>query len=197
MDRVCASLQHPLVIALARPAMVKFVFLFSWLVNNDPNECTTCQNTNVLKILNSGPERGICQVSCDFGFYADAQRICRQCQSPCQNCQNSASNCLTCASGVLHQNQCLSNCPSGTFNYNGVCQNCLQGCASCTSGSLCNSCANGYFLTSSSTSVASCPVGLIPDPVTRICCYSTCASCSSWAPNTCNSCSGLRGLHTN
>ncbi|CAK94680.1 unnamed protein product (macronuclear) [Paramecium tetraurelia] len=113
---------------------------------------------------------GVC-FACTGGYYVK-NFSCSACQKPCQNCNNSATSCTSCVD-ASHQSTPSCNCQSGmgmdTTTY--MCFNCSSNCDTCTSGTVCTLCYDGYYLNANACSP----------------CTKPCQSCSSSSTN-CSTC---------
>ena len=100
-----------------------------------------------------------CSTSCSQGStYNHKTNYCDPCHSNCLACEGPTKNdCSQCASGFFlfpNSSTCDSqSCPSGYWqnSIENTCDTCLDGCATCTDDSTCQSCQPGFFLTAIST----------------------------------------------
>ena len=116
------------------------------------------------------------------------------CSSSCGTCVGSANFCLTCTSPLLaFSGQCVSSCPSGTFNSSGACLQCHPDCASCTGPSFnqCSTCSPKRPVLKSGRCLSTCSKSQFFDLTSSTCqdCDSSCSSCSDSGPNHCLACS--------
>jgi len=125
------------------------------------------------------------------GFYFDTQKqVCVPCTENCESC--SASQCFKCKQGfypndkntkcITCANNCLTcdktgclKCKSGFFNNAGSCSACESNCEFCETGTKCNECKLGYYLsvTDSDDTCLSCSQNCLQ------CSVNGCISCSS------------------
>lgn len=111
------------------------------------NPCNTCINESHCLTCANGTgylTNGQCVEAdnCPDGTYADdLTRRCVGCPSGCTLCDNSTI-CTECSSVYFfYDNQCLTQCPSGTYKESGTCQPCTSPCSTCITTSLnCLSC---------------------------------------------------------
>ncbi|EAR97451.2 leishmanolysin family protein (macronuclear) [Tetrahymena thermophila SB210] len=169
------------------------------------SQCKACQFLTYLS-------NGSCVTTCPTGQYADeTSKTCSNCPDGCSSCtsytnctgcktgytsssgacvdssctgncatcsSSSKSSCLSCTSNLYLQpgNTCNSTCPSGYYqnSQNMTCTACSTGCKACSDGKTCTQCdaSSGYRQQGNSCTL----------------CASTCATCSSSNPNSCQSC---------
>ena len=115
------------------------------------------------------------------------------CSPPCATC-SSASYCLTCKSPQLASSgQCVSTCPTGTFNSSGACVQCHPDCASCSGSSFeqCSACFPTRPVLSSGRCLPTCVESQFFDLTNSTCqnCDSSCSSCSGPGSTNCLACS--------
>lgn len=127
-----------------------------------------------------------CRTACGNGFYADqstcggtADAECKACPTTCQLCSGPRM-CSLCAEGFHLQRStelneqgmcvpCLQRCPEGQFvmplcsnNMDNRCADCSVGCATCSDARSCDTCVEGFSLTSDK--VCSRDAATTPDP---------------------------------
>ena len=120
-------------------------------------------------------------ISCNDKYsYINGQCLLTDCYSSCATCsiKSSDSNqqkCLSCKSGynIFYKNNCLTKCPSKTYQSSNTCIECNSLCASCDKNG-CTSCNSGYYL---NTNTHTCEL-----------CHSKCATCSSSGNDINNNC---------
>nr|XP_033819322.1 extracellular matrix protein FRAS1 isoform X2 [Geotrypetes seraphini] len=130
-------------------------------VGPESTHCTQCLKPEEVLYAEqefNGTPHGPCLPECKTGSYPDSTAVCRACHSSCSSCMwNSTVDCTTCASPrVLHDGQCLSNCPDGFYRQDSTCYSCHPSCKECHGGSDadCVTChphaalSGGYCLTS-------------------------------------------------
>lgn len=137
------------------------------------SSCASNQYTKTLPTSSSDRECADCTTSssCKPNEYltgtcgGQSNTYCSPCHSTCASCSGAGSNqCLSCTGSlVLHQGQCLSNCPVGRYaDSKGVCQQCDSSCYSCSAAGdqACTACSGSLYLNSNSGQcVSSCPGG--------------------------------------
>ncbi|KAM4678591.1 uncharacterized protein O3C94_010455 [Discoglossus pictus] len=125
--------------------------------SSEPTDCIQCQDR-----LTLDPETGMCGVGGDANcpaktYLHDDLFTCSPCDHTCESCDGpSLGNCLTCrVPYYLYKNNCLKQCPRGTYNTSeeadgvklGFCSACHQVCTTCNGGSAkdCDVCTAGYY----------------------------------------------------
>lgn len=163
-----------------------------------PTGCQTCASGTQCLICSNGwiknSSSGLCVQSCgNSQFNNTSLNECDNCDSSCLTCSGAGSNaCTSCRSGLVltSQAECLTSCPSHTYNHSGFCSSCDSSCLNCSGNSSndCTSCNNGFFLTSQKNCVESCPSHTYN--TSRYCrqCDSSCFNCSGEDSNECTSC---------
>ena len=137
--------------------------------------CLSCKSSYFMHDTNNSPQ---CVRICPVGTLAqNSTRQCRQCHHTCRLCSGLTSQeCTDCNSDrFLFNNMCLTECPQGYYNMEGVCFPCPAGCITCISSRTCITCQTGLRLPTRG--------GLCFSNI----CDSTCASCSGPGPNNCTS----------
>ena len=161
---------------------------------------TSCSSCLQGSIFDAGS--GACTFpGCAIGQFASTDQVfgsdgCLSCNSTCASCVGSAANCTSCAldstTPLLHEAECLMNCPDGYFADNADrCATCHGDCETC-SGPLatdCATCSGSKPYTLGSTCLAQCPPGRTPD-TDGICqlCDATCLTCDGLTASGCTSC---------
>lgn len=133
--------------------------------------CEVCNElSNCLQCSHSFYTKGTyCASSCGSKFYPiDSNMTCGTCNEECQECiGKEIENCTVCSGGKLVYvdmngvGKCLSSCPDGTYQNSTMCKNCKSTCKTCSSGEICNSCKQGFFMRNSGNCVSDCDVGEI------------------------------------
>ena len=128
------------------------------LVCTSTVSCSVCKATHYL----SG---GSCVSSCSSPLLPNYLNTCSICA--CLSCSGRSFNCTSCGAGLsLHNNQCLSACPTGYYSSGGVCLSCMNNCSACSSASFCSICLLPSLLLISNTTVSSClsvcPASTVP-----------------------------------
>ena len=127
-----------------------------------------------------------------------------ECHSSCLECQGDDKfNCITCSTAetyFMYQNQCLTECPVGTYQDmdSMKCEPCPNTCLTCLSATECTSCLSGNFLVPDEmvcVTFNNCPMGTYPDTSTSICtrCHRTCLTCIGPDDQSCRSCNVTKG----
>lgn len=158
-----------------------------------PSSCKNCSNNRTCTSCQLGlylTPHGICVVKCPSNTTSDNVRfVCIDCHHSCKSCAGPMKDqCLSCFEGsVVSEDECVQECPLGSYNDSGTCFPCATNCASCTSRNMCVKCRNGYYLLSANC-VSDCPSGNVLHAATSSClpCPLNCAICS--ASLTCTTC---------
>ncbi len=166
-------------------------------------DCATCVNTvtNCTSCTSRFLSGNTCVGTCPATTFG-ASNTCSACASPCANCDSQATNCTSCRDNLnpvryLSGNSCITDCGAGRFGDTStvVCVACSNNCATCTSSTICTSCAGIYFLQGTQCLTACLPgsVGL-----NNLCspCTTGCATCSTSTTN-CQTCSNGYFLNGN
>ncbi|XP_067084625.1 extracellular matrix protein FRAS1 [Osmerus mordax] len=140
-----------------------------------PSGCLACRKPEeALLPQGAAGGGGVCVSGCTARHYLDASHTCRECHTSCLQCMGgSAHNCTSCSAPfILHDDQCVSECPQGFHVQDNTCLACHPSCPSCSGPSQadCQACApqsslhNGYCRTR-------CPEGhyLGPDGSCQAC----------------------------
>lgn len=109
--------------------------------------------------------------TCQISYFASSDKLsCLPCLPECASC-SAIDNCSSCKNGnYLNQTRC-SSCPSGCstclnslnctncmpshYMFMGNCNRCnIENCVKCTSGSNCDDCASGYWVSTSEIRLA-------------------------------------------
>ena len=162
--------------------------------------CSSCPNdlcTSCSTIQLTANNLITCVDSCPSGtFLQSTTNTCITCSSQCLAC-TSATQCTSCATDYsLYVGYCLSSCPSGHTDVNGICTACLSGCKVCVSIDNCTACNsgltdnnNGSCSLSNSTSSVNCSNGYYLNTLGNCSqCYPTCQTCSGALSSNCLTC---------
>nr|GAT50990.1 growth factor receptor domain-containing protein [Mycena chlorophos] len=168
---------------------------------NDCVQCATGTYTLNNNTCVSADSNGVCEGT---SLIANNNKFeCDSCGSTCTSCKipnfNTASTlnqlqCTACITGFSVSNgTCVSECPSGTFDRNGVCTACDSSCGTCSgSATFCLSCANNQ-LASNGTCVSSCPSNTFPSSSgSCISCHPDCLTCTGTSFTQCSTCPASR-----
>jgi len=136
--------------------------------------------------------------SCCEGYYdIKTPNTCLKCSSNCKNCQGDSRYCTECynSQDILHNNECISNCPTYTYQIGKTCKPCGAHCRVCTSDTYCTMCESTHHIYERGlerTCESDCGSGKYIDIIDQICrnCVSPCATCIEKA-RTCESCDNL------
>jgi len=179
--------------------------------------CYTCiSSTSCISCISDYIINGtICQQNCAPGYYkyvitvsydneAEGQNFqnfiqCRSCNLACQLCTDSSSNCQICNEGyVLYGNQCVINCPIGTYNSTTdyTCHPCSAFCLVCNNSNSCLACTNNTVL-HQGTCLPLCPQGFYAAITSNSTsnsyscqnCSIGCSSCNGSSQYQCSGCS--------
>lgn len=119
--------------------------------------CVQCQ-ANSNRVINL--QSHVCV--CANGYYADSNNVCQPCASGCAIC-TSLTNCTSCVATATPSSsvQGACNCPSTTYfttSPSGVnyCSSCISYCSGCNNAVTCNTCINGFVLTTDGVCI--CPL---------------------------------------
>ena len=119
---------------------------------------------------------------------------CTQCSANCATCLVLPSNCSMCMPGFKFSDgtlNCVTGCPTGTYNSSGSCLPCNESCYGCSgpASTQCTSC-NGTqgYVAATNTCVATCPSSSYFSNNTCIPCATKCNTCAASDSN-CTSCS--------
>ena len=149
-------------------------------INKEATDCTACSLSGAYPFLyrrqclstcppgtykfNNPAGYKECRDNCGNGYFFDAQtEYCVACGKTCVTCSDSAG-CTSCAAATpyLSQNQCLAECPSGSFNSIDA-----TGKKECKS-----TCGDGFYMFENTCNK----------------CHSTCLTCSGPGPSACLTC---------
>lgn len=162
-----------------------------------PYPCINCQSsTQCSQCLPGFPMNTTssrCQQNCNLypsAFLNAETNTCDQCSQSCLSCVISASSCTSCAVGFfLLANQCVRNCPDGTFPATNTrsCLPCGQFCQSCISQENCQNCQPNTVIYNQRCFIA-CPDGFYN--LNGVCkpCISPCRLCTGGSIYECSNC---------
>ena len=158
--------------------------------------CLTCPDLRVLSGT-SNPQFKTCSCNTTAGFveldYVCIDATCTDVDKNCQTCAVDATGlrlreCLNCIDNrIVIQGKCV--CKPGFYELNGKCVACGSGCQSCTSATVCDTCATGSSPVGDGTCACRTGTILVSFSASLYCqpCDINCATCSV-APSNCTSC---------
>lgn len=81
-------------------------------------------------------------------------------QGKCTSCgidfiRGNSGDCICRQGLILFEGNCLSTCPSGTYQIGDVCRECVSSCVECDALGRCTSCPAGYFFNSNGYCICS------------------------------------------
>jgi hypothetical protein len=132
---------------------------------------------------------GLCVESCPPETTVEVQGVCTHCSQNCLTCAHLPERCTSCSEEQwLNGNECVDECPFGTFANETSCQTCSQDCLACAyNADLCTMCQPPLVL-SEGKCRSVCP-RLVSVQIGSICypCSSLCEACEGSVDN-CISC---------
>nr|XP_019937280.1 PREDICTED: proprotein convertase subtilisin/kexin type 5-like [Paralichthys olivaceus] len=151
----------------------------------DTHRCTRCQSTRKAPLF---LQDGQCVQQCVRGY--PAGQVCRSCAAGCASCGRNATHCLSCDEPlILHEHQCVEDCPSAHFVQDRECQRCPSACQECSPLGQCTGCEEYHFL-HEGRCVPDCPEKFFEDKERREClgCNPDCALCDGPNADDCDAC---------
>ncbi len=155
---------------------------------SSPPSCINCQGDNTL-VFN--PISNNCQ--CKVGYYnilsgtGTGQIVCFPCiASLCSTCTaDSLNTCTACVVGASFNASNICNCNAGFYQANGTCVACSNKCSGCSTGGVCNTCADTVNRIFSQN--CACVAGFYDDG-SSLCkaCNPLCLTCTN--SSSCSSC---------
>ncbi|KAL4493393.1 hypothetical protein ABPG73_007200 [Tetrahymena malaccensis] len=140
--------------------------------------CKTCSNSTTCD-------------SCIDGYTLDSNKQCQPCHISCQTCDGLLNiNCITCANAYFIQTNkiCVPNCDQNQYadTINNIsqkyCKQCQILCKSCSNGTTCDSCIDGYTLDSNKQCQS---------------CHISCQTCDGLLNINCITCANAYFIQTN
>ena len=126
---------------------------------SDPSDCLSCYASPIelsyTKLFtNASSGKGSCVDHCPQKYYHDtsSSSTCLSCDANCLTCsEDDFDLCLTCPTNhYLHDTvdqKCYASCPPGFYSTSTFhCRPCASNCASCTSLSVCVTCAESFYM---------------------------------------------------
>uniref|UniRef100_A0A8C6KVW4 Proprotein convertase subtilisin/kexin type 5a n=1 Tax=Nothobranchius furzeri TaxID=105023 RepID=A0A8C6KVW4_NOTFU len=130
----------------------------------------------------------------ELGFHLNrgypAGQMCHSCAAGCSSCEKNATHCLTCDKPfLLHEHQCVDECPSAHTVQDRKCQQCPTACRECTPLGKCSGCEENHFL-QEDLCVPSCAERFFEDAERGEClrCHADCALCNGPSSSDCDAC---------
>ncbi|KAL8206681.1 UNVERIFIED_CONTAM: hypothetical protein K2H54_018174 [Gekko kuhli] len=106
--------------------------------------CTSCRDPSEVLLF------GECQYdSCAPQYYLDfSSKTCKECDWSCNACSGPrSSDCLQCMEGyVLHDGDCIKQCPLAFYKESDMCQRCDVHCLQCRAPGECDRCEPPFLL---------------------------------------------------
>ena len=179
------------------------------ICQNCNNTCETCERADscitckepLVKFISGNI------ISCDDkcqGGYININGTCTPCSDiqKCSTCsKDNLSECIDCKEGFyLHNKQCVSICPKGTFenNQSKTCDPCLVSCETCSDSSTCDTCLSGlYFVENKKTCDKCNDKNVIINNECKSCKVNNCDNCDSSDDYTCSICKSGFVLYNN
>ena len=152
------------------------------------SNCTACQDTaNYCVECTTGVSYlGNCLDQCPVNTTVLNNMQCIDCISTCQTCSVNISTCTSCSKGLsLYNSSCMSECPAGYFDSEGICTPCNSMCVNCNS-TACLTCNDSYYIYSVSC-VSACPPNTLLELDTCTPCHQNCSACIN-STSQCTSC---------
>jgi hypothetical protein len=89
--------------------------------------------------------------------------------------------CIKCIEGLfLYKNVCVAVCPATTYPKEGNCEPCIDNCKTCSNGSVCEDCNEGFLLIKKDgTCTTACPQSTVQVERECVNCPETCLDCAS------------------
>ncbi|KAL4460975.1 hypothetical protein ABPG74_016447 [Tetrahymena malaccensis] len=153
-------------------------------------QCLTCIANYVQTAYDT------CSSNCLPGTFKNQQNppSCDKCSTSCYECINTNSNCTSCNTQItkkyLFQNQCLSDCPPGTYpnSLTGTCSQCHPNCSLCTDYTVCQACQLEYKYLVNNFCYSTCPNTTVKNSRDQcVPCTNNCLTCQLTTDN-CTSC---------
>ncbi|KAL4472802.1 hypothetical protein ABPG73_006865 [Tetrahymena malaccensis] len=115
----------------------------NYIKNPNTNKCQQCL------YYSANLDKPVCVFECPSQFYADSNNICQKCGNNCKHCLDQQT-CIECNKNYSFKNSSKTECTiCQTDEYkdeNNICQKCqILNCETCTSKTICQTCAIGYF----------------------------------------------------
>ncbi|KAM4528249.1 proprotein convertase subtilisin/kexin type 5 [Odontesthes bonariensis] len=153
----------------------------------DAQSCSHCQSNRKAQLF---LQDGQCVQECIRSGGYPAGQQCRSCAPGCASCERNATHCLTCEEPLLlHEHQCVEECPPAHIVREGECHHCPAACRECNPLGQCTGC-EGYHFLHEGLCVQNCPERFFEDIEQGEClhCHPDCALCDGRNSNDCDAC---------
>ncbi|XP_014834699.1 PREDICTED: proprotein convertase subtilisin/kexin type 5-like [Poecilia mexicana] len=151
----------------------------------DARRCSRCQSSRRAPLF---LQNGQCVTECVRGY--SAGQLCLSCAAGCASCEKNATHCLTCDEPLLlHDHQCVEECPPSHVVQGKECRRCPPACQDCDPLGQCTGCEEYHFLHEGQC-VPECPERYFEDDEAGEClrCHADCALCDGPDSNDCDAC---------
>ncbi|XP_035996608.1 proprotein convertase subtilisin/kexin type 5 [Fundulus heteroclitus] len=151
----------------------------------DAQRCSRCQGSRKAPLF---LQNGQCVTACVRGY--PAGQLCLSCAVGCASCEMNATHCLTCNEPLLlHDHQCVQECPPAHIVQDKECHHCPPACQDCNPLGQCTGCQEYHFL-HEGLCVQDCPERFFEDNERGECvrCHVDCALCDGPNGNDCDAC---------
>jgi hypothetical protein len=157
---------------------------YTCLSANNSNVCLSCYSTTIFTSLLYFYQQN-CYSKCPISsFSPSGSLICEACSAICAECTLATAICTECNTTgsypvlYLANSSCLVSCPNGTYRnnstnltkYTPICSDCVSPCGSCTSLTICATCANSSLFAYQSQCLSSCPLSITVGNLTSMVC---------------------------
>ncbi|KAM4719585.1 proprotein convertase subtilisin/kexin type 5 [Anableps anableps] len=159
----------------------------------DARHCSRCQSSRKVPLF---LQNGQCVTECPTDIYFNLCRgyssgqMCLSCEAGCASCEKNATHCLTCNEPLLlHDHQCVEECPPAHIVQDKECHHCPPACQDCDPLGQCTGCEEYHFL-HEGLCVADCPESFFEENERGEClrCHADCALCDGPNSNDCDAC---------
>ncbi|MEQ2172887.1 hypothetical protein GOODEAATRI_025977 [Goodea atripinnis] len=144
----------------------------------DARHCSRCQSSRKAPLFLQNGQ----------GY--SAGQLCLSCAVGCASCEKNATHCLTCNEPLLlHDHQCVQECPPAHIVQDKECHHCPPACQDCNLLGQCTGCEEYHFL-HEGLCVPDCPKKFFENNERGEClrCHADCAFCDGPNSNDCNAC---------
>ncbi|MEQ2204314.1 hypothetical protein XENOCAPTIV_011331 [Xenoophorus captivus] len=150
----------------------------------DARHCSRCQSSRKAPLF---LQNGQCVTEC---VRSRLCQLCLSCAVGCASCEKNATHCLTCNEPLLlHDHQCVQECPPAHIVQDKECHHCPPACQDCNLLGQCTGCEEYHFL-HEGLCVPDCPKKFFENNERGEClrCHADCAFCDGPNSNDCNAC---------